>query len=550
MNQNKSPLKSKHLDLIKSFSKGEQQNNEKMGSNAVIYTRVSSKDQMDNLSLETQLKGCNGFSKKLNYDVKGHFGGTYESAMSDERKEFVKMITFVKKSKEKISYIIVYSLDRFSRTGDNAIWLSRQLRELGINIVSVTQPIDTTNPSGVLQQNILFLFSQYDNDLRRQKTIEGMKEKMLRGQWMGMTPLGYKYDHIRGKEEQRIVFNNDAKLIKKAFMMKLHEGLTNIEISEAISAMGLKLTHRRLTSTFRNPFYCGYLAHTLLDGEVVKGNHPALISEEIFLLVNNILKKNAQKFGHKEENSCLPLRQFVKCASCNAPMTGYHRKKTLKNGKILNFYYYKCYTPGCKCNRSTKVVHDKFINFLKKFQLDPTLMPVIKKQLELTWNNMRQSIVGENKAMLTRLGTLRETLDKVEDRWADGEISRDIYDKRSSKLKGEIEEIVEELEKSQVNISNPSELIDKGVKIASDLANLWVSGDYEERKTVQEILFPEGVVFDKENDSFRTSKINFVVSLIANMSMDYTGKNKRQASEFLNLSPSVVRTGIEPVLPE
>ena len=100
--------------------------------------------------------------------------------MSDERKEFVRMITFAKKAKEKISYIIVYSLERFSRTGDNAIWLSRQLRELGVTIVSVTQPIDTSNPSGVLQQNILFLFGQNDNDLRRQKCVAGMKEKLLK----------------------------------------------------------------------------------------------------------------------------------------------------------------------------------------------------------------------------------------------------------------------------------------------------------------------------------------------------------------------------------
>lgn len=48
------------------------------------------------------------------------------------------MIDFVKKSKEKVSVILVYSLERFSRTGDNAIWLSRQLRESGVTIKSAT----------------------------------------------------------------------------------------------------------------------------------------------------------------------------------------------------------------------------------------------------------------------------------------------------------------------------------------------------------------------------------------------------------------------------
>lgn len=62
------------------------------------------------------------------------------------------MIDFVKKSKEKVSVILAYSLKRFSRIGDNAIWLSRQLRESGVTIKSATQPMDTSNPSGVLQQ--------------------------------------------------------------------------------------------------------------------------------------------------------------------------------------------------------------------------------------------------------------------------------------------------------------------------------------------------------------------------------------------------------------
>src|ERR1035437_7152656 len=132
--------------------------------NSIIYTRVSTKEQAENnMSLETQLKGCVEYAKNHEYIIVEKFGGTYESAQSDERKEFQKMIDFAKKYKEGISYIFVYSLERFSRTGGNAIWLSRQLRELGISIVSTTQPIDTSNPAGVLQESILFLFSQFDN---------------------------------------------------------------------------------------------------------------------------------------------------------------------------------------------------------------------------------------------------------------------------------------------------------------------------------------------------------------------------------------------------
>ena len=119
------------------------------------------------------------------------FGGTYESAKNDERKEFNKMLSFVKKSKEKIPYIIVYSVDRFSRSGANAIYLKEQLRHQGVHILAVTQPSDTATPSGSLQQNIQFIFSEYDNQLRREKCMSGVKEALLRGEWCHRPPSGY-----------------------------------------------------------------------------------------------------------------------------------------------------------------------------------------------------------------------------------------------------------------------------------------------------------------------------------------------------------------------
>ena len=147
--------------------------------NAVIYTRVSSKEQADkNLSLETQRRAIEEYAKRNNQTVVSYFGGTYESAKTDGRKEFVRMLDFIKKSKGKISHLLVYSLDRFSRTGGGAIKLATDLREkYGVSVFAITQPTDTNNPSGVLHQNIQFLFSEYDNQLRKQKAVAGMKEK-------------------------------------------------------------------------------------------------------------------------------------------------------------------------------------------------------------------------------------------------------------------------------------------------------------------------------------------------------------------------------------
>src|ERR1700735_3685126 len=147
------------LEVFKTFAKGEKTTIAK-GTNCVIYTRVSSADQTHNLSLETQLKACLEYAQRRGLSVLKNFGATNESAKTDnERAEFTAMMAYVKKSKERISFILVYSLERFSRN-DNAIWLSNQLRKLGIEIIAVTQPIDTANPSGKMHQKMMFLIGE------------------------------------------------------------------------------------------------------------------------------------------------------------------------------------------------------------------------------------------------------------------------------------------------------------------------------------------------------------------------------------------------------
>jgi site-specific DNA recombinase len=215
-------LTMKRNQLIKSFAKGVSRKSDvKKAQNAVIYTRVSTKEQADtNQSLETQKKYCLEYALKSGLNVLAFFGGTYESAKTDERNEFNRMIRFSRNQKEGVSHILVYSLDRFSRTGDNAIFISSELKKQGISIVSVTQPIDVSTHSGILQQNIQFIFSKYDNDLRKEKCMAGMKEKLLRGEWIGYPPAGYSYDRTGGGREQRIVINDRGKLIKQAFILR------------------------------------------------------------------------------------------------------------------------------------------------------------------------------------------------------------------------------------------------------------------------------------------------------------------------------------------
>ncbi len=539
---------SKHTSLLNSFAKGKpKQAQITSGQNTVIYTRVSTKEQAEtNQSLETQKKYCIQYAEKNNLNVVGFFGGTYESAKTDERNEFNRMIKYVKNLNQKIGFILVYSLDRFSRTGDNAIYISSQLKKQGISIIAVTQPIDVSTVSGTLQQNIQFIFSKYDNDLRREKSVSGMKEKLLKGEWIGAAPIGYKYASAYKSKNQVIEISDQGLLLKKAFLWKISECLSNIQISQRLSKLGFKIGNKRLSEIFRNPFYCGLVTHTLLEGQTVKGKHPALISEEIFLKVNNLINEKHSGFRWSKDDEPTPLRRFLICEECGVPFTGYVKKKKLTNGNVNLHYYYKCRTKGCSINRSVPVLHDSFENFIEKFEINSSYHELIKVQLEKAYHDLCNDEIENSKVIKLKLSELNDKLSILEERFAYGEIDRTLFDKLSVKLKAEISEKSIELDKTGLKISNFSETIDKVIVTTSKLKSLWKNGSSDYKKILQNICFPRGLHHNANNGTFRTEDVNVVMDLTNKLSDFYEGNKQRKLTKNSELSCSVPRVGIEP----
>lgn len=532
-----------HKSNFRQFAKGGKEvSTNKSGANCVIYTRVSTKEQADNnQSLETQKKACKHYADKEGLPVLAFYGGTYESAQTDERKEFKKMLDFVKKSKEKVSFIIVYSLDRFSRSGANAIYITSELKKQGISVLSVTQPADTNTASGSLQQNIQFIFSQYDNDLRRQKCMAGTKERLLKGEWATVAPVGY--DNITKNGIKSIVINEKGLLLRKAFLWKANEGITNEEILKRLAAQGLKINRQHISKIFRNPFYCGMIAHNLLQGEVIEGKHEKLVSKEIFLKVNQELMKNPQGYKVDEKNNQIPLKRFLKCANCGRFLRGY----IVKRKKI---HYYKCSNGACSCNKNAKQIHQKFEKILAYLTIDKKDIPEFRSKLIETFEEMNKDLEENSVQLKSQLNEVNKKLERLEERFIYEEINKELFEKFNQKLKAEKREIENQLEKSPFKKSNLSQFIDQSLKIVSNLHDMWVLGDYNSRQGLQYLVFPEGIYYNKKNDECRTERLNYIFDLIRNISEDYNKKERGQLNELIQLSPLVVRRGIEPLLPE
>ena len=510
---------------------------------AVVYTRVSSKEQYDkNLSLDWQRKAIEEFAGRNGFEIMNFYGGTYESAKTDGRKEFQNMLDFIKKQKGKVSHILVYLLDRFSRTGGGAIKLAQDLREkYGVTIIAVTQPIDTSNPGGVFQQNMQFLFSQYDNELRKQRAVAGIKEKLERGIWCIKPPMGY--DILRTGGERKIVANKQGRLLRKAFEWK-GAGMKNEEILSELHAAGLKIYKQKLSQIFSNPFYCGLIANKMLNGKLVEGTHEKLISKDLFLKVNNV-RQSANKYGvaHQKEIEAVPLKVFMKCPKCGEGYTGYIVKKK-------NLWYYKCRTKGCCANKNAAKVNEQFVAFLQKHVIKTEYLPHLIDVILSSTQSLNDANKDRQNELKTVLNEVQQKIDTIEEKYfVTGEMSKETYEKFLTKFTKEKEEILDSFRSCSVSSSNLESFLENVVTFSSKVATGWTSSPVKLKENLQKLIFPSGITYCTKNEAFRTEKVNLVFAVNAELNSLSEEDINKQGGIKATLSSLVGMTGFEPATP-
>jgi DNA invertase Pin-like site-specific DNA recombinase len=151
---------------------------------AVIYCRVSTKEQAENLSLPTQMKVCRAYCGQQGWEVVREFEERGESAKTTDRPEFQAMLAFCTLKKNRVKFLVCYDVSRFSRNNSDYQWAKALLLKQNINICPVTQCGIDDSPQGRLMETILVGFAQFDNDVKAVRTREGMKEAIGKGIWV------------------------------------------------------------------------------------------------------------------------------------------------------------------------------------------------------------------------------------------------------------------------------------------------------------------------------------------------------------------------------
>ncbi len=189
----------------------------KQKKKAVIYVRVSTKEQTKNTSLETQQGECEAFCLRRGWEIVRVFVEEGESAKTVDRTNFQKLIDYCRSRKGEITFVVVYAVSRFSRdVGDHAS-VGGILASCGTRLRSVTESIDET-AVGKMLENVLSTMAQFDNDVRSERTVAGMQAKLEKGIWTHRPPLGYTKKPTTDRSCSMVHDLQKAPLVRKAFV--------------------------------------------------------------------------------------------------------------------------------------------------------------------------------------------------------------------------------------------------------------------------------------------------------------------------------------------
>ena len=462
---------------------------------AIIYSRVSTEDQVKNYSLGNQEQVCREYATRNSMEVIKIFVEEGESAKFISRTKLAELIDYCKKNSGLIDVLIVYKLDRLARSQQDHQAIRAILSQNNVALRSATEPIDETS-TGKLMEGILSSFAQFDNDVRAERVTSGMKERLKQGYWAFVAPVGYK--HVLNGEIHNIAPDeNKATLVVKAFE-EYSKGIYNLnQLAERINRWGLrtrlgkKFTKQATLELLRNNLYCGIISVPRWEIES-KGKFEPIVSEELFYKVQQVrLGKGFVQETRLRMNPDFVLRGSLTCPECQKPLTGSWSK-----GKSKYYAYYHCVTKSCNLKSLPKEpVEKSFIQLLKSIEPTEEYIKLFKEAVRDIWKRQYNEKFKKVKRIEFELVQIRELKDSLIDTMASEKEYKSDIKERIKKLNEEI--TYKEMSRNEARDDETSleYIISLSETLLNNVSTIWLDSPMEHKVRFQQMLFPKGVIY-------------------------------------------------------
>lgn len=467
-------------------------------SKAIVYLRVSTEEQVENYSLETQENICIKEAERRGLEVVKIFREEGRSAKNiTGRPALIELLEFCRKNRNSIDALIVYRLDRLSRQIQDYLAIRKKLAECEISLISASEPTGNS-PTEKFIETMLAGFAQMDNDVKSERTKNGLRARFLSGLTTGAAPIGYKrengyvtkdpetWDKIKAAWD---LMETGTKTLREIAKI-LHEQKTK----EFYHGKPYLMRQQTTSRIFRNKFYMGVVVSKKYGHEVL-GQHPPMITEEQFYRVQAVIDGRSTTITvplarRNKNNPDFPLRRITKCQKCGTPFTGGWSK-----GKHRRYAYYFCQKRCVTSSIPTEEVHQEMLELLKKITVKPKTMELLIAYLRKTYYQRIGVLQKKRDHADIELKKLYEFRQALIEKNLSGVYSDEVFKEQNKLLEEKIRDI--QVTKNDALLSKYNlEAITTFIKGKfSNLVEMYSSLDLEAKRVLLCSIFPLGVLW-------------------------------------------------------
>jgi site-specific DNA recombinase len=427
-----------------------------------IYARVSSDSQDVELSISAQLRALRDYAVKHGHEITREYVDEAESGRSDNRPAFREMISVAKTHNPPFESILVWKLNRFARNRIDSATYKKLLRDRGIKVISINEPLDDS-PSGHLLEGVIETIDQFYSENMGEDIRRGMRENATRGFYNGSKPpYGMKKSPVkdgaktRYKLEPLLVDTIEIQVLHRVFDM-ITDGAGCKEIAMTLNREGFRTSggqkwgkttiHKLLT----NEAYCGTLVwggrpehkaiHSGIPPIRIENAWPAIIDRNIFRLVQEKMSSNAPKAVHPRTIPSFFMLSGMLFCSCGRAMIG-------RSAKSHRYYYYQC-NRGDKQGKeacparplSKEKLEREVIEQIKERILSPDCLEELVKVVNEDFESAEVIFKNKINAIDTEFNDVNSRLLKLYDALETGKLTLDDLSPRIKELRNRQNEL-------------------------------------------------------------------------------------------------------------
>ena len=448
-----------------------------------IYARKSTDvEDKQVLSIEAQLVELRAYARNENLVIVDEFVEK-KSAKILGRKVFGDMLIRIENGEA--NGIIAWHPDRLARNSVDGGQIVYLLDQTHLNSLKFPTFWFENTSQGKFMLSIAFGQSKYYVDNLSENTKRGLRQKVRRGEYPSIAPIGY----INDVRTKTIVVDKRRKpFVIAAFEMYAEGNQRLQDIADylkdnGIMTRGKKPLHKdQIKRLLTNPFYYGHFRYL---AEVHEGKHKAIIEKRLFDQVQTVIAKRC----HRQKGTTAPqvFCGLLSCGACNMAITAEKKVKHQKNGNVHEYVYYRCTRKSKTIRCAEPAITEpelaaQLSDILQGYAMPSDWAAELEKMLAEDERKLTQTSGVFVASAQTRLANLQGKLQRLLDSYLDQDIDRMTYKEKQYELMSDKKSLEEQISKLTLAAGSWVEPMRQWLKTAVLLRKTAKNGSFAEIK--------------------------------------------------------------------